>query len=100
MGLEQHAEEWENCAMSATLVREKRQTTLPADVWEAARLAPGDQVDWAFRDGVICGKKVSRESAEVLDIEDVDPKTLAPKEGTITTESITRAITADRESQR
>lgn len=100
MGLEPDAAEWENRAMSATTVRAKRHTTLPADVWEAAGLAPGDQVDWAFRDGVICGKKVVREPVEVLDIGDVAPKTLAPREGTITSESITRAIRADRDSQR
>jgi bifunctional DNA-binding transcriptional regulator/antitoxin component of YhaV-PrlF toxin-antitoxin module len=100
MGLEDDAEGWENSAMSATMVGEKRQTTLPADVCEAAGLEPGDQVDWAFQDGVIRGKKLARESVEVLDIEDVDPETLAPKEGTITSESITKAIRADRESQR
>ena len=86
--------------MSATMVREKRQTTLPADVCEAAGLEPGDQIDWAFRDGVIRGKKLAREDVEVLDIEDVDPKTLAPREGPISSESITKAVRADRESQR
>ena len=44
--------------MSATAIREKRQTTLPADVSEAAGLEPGDQVDWRFEDGEIRGRKL------------------------------------------
>jgi bifunctional DNA-binding transcriptional regulator/antitoxin component of YhaV-PrlF toxin-antitoxin module len=44
--------------VSATAIREKRQTTLPADVSEAAGLEPGDQVDWRFEDGEIRGRKL------------------------------------------
>ena len=43
--------------MSATVIRDKRQTTLPADVSDAAGLKPGDQVDWRFEDGEIRGRK-------------------------------------------
>ena len=53
--------EWKACesrTMSATAIREKRQTTLPADVSEAAGLEPGDQVDWRFEDGEIRGRKL------------------------------------------
>lgn len=44
--------------MSATAIREERQTTLPTDVSEAAGLKPGDQVDWRFEDGEIRGRKL------------------------------------------
>jgi hypothetical protein len=44
--------------VSATIVRKKNQTTLPADVVEAAGLRPKDQVDWRFEDGEIRGRKL------------------------------------------
>ena len=44
--------------MSATTIREKRETTLPAEVCEAAGLSPGDQVDWRIEDGEIRGRKL------------------------------------------
>jgi len=48
--------------MSATAIREQRQTTLPADVSEAAGLKPGDRVDWRFEDGEIRGRKLESPS--------------------------------------
>jgi bifunctional DNA-binding transcriptional regulator/antitoxin component of YhaV-PrlF toxin-antitoxin module len=53
--------------MSATVVREKMQTTLPADVAEAAGIEPGDQVDWHFEDGKIVGQKLSSDEVETVD---------------------------------
>ncbi len=44
--------------MSAPIVREKRQTTLPQDVCEAAGLKPNDQVNWRFEEGEIRGRKL------------------------------------------
>jgi len=44
--------------MSATVVREKNQTTLPADVLKAAGVRVKDQVDWTFEDGKIVGRKL------------------------------------------
>ena len=54
--------ECENRTMSATAIREERQTTLPADVSEAAGLKPGDQVDWRFEEGEIRGRKIAPQS--------------------------------------
>jgi len=85
--------------MSATVVREKRQVTLPQELVRAAGIEVDDQVDWRFEDGEIRGKKLVPETAEVLDLEDLDPKTLAPKEGKLTCESIVKAIRADRARQ-
>jgi bifunctional DNA-binding transcriptional regulator/antitoxin component of YhaV-PrlF toxin-antitoxin module len=85
--------------MSATVVREKRQVTLPQEVVQAAGIEVDDQVDWRFEDGEIRGKKLVPERAGVLDLEDLDPKTLAPKEGKLTRESIVNAIRADRARQ-
>jgi hypothetical protein len=82
------------------VIQEERRTTLPADVCRAAGLVPGDQVDWSFADGAICGRKLVPETVEVLELEDLDPETLAPKEGKITRESIVSAVRADREAQR
>jgi bifunctional DNA-binding transcriptional regulator/antitoxin component of YhaV-PrlF toxin-antitoxin module len=48
--------------MSATAIREEPQTTLPADVSEAAGLKPGDQVDWRFEEGEIRGRKIAPQS--------------------------------------
>ena len=45
--------------MSATIISEKRQTTLPADVCEAADLHANDQVDWTFVGGEIRGRKLA-----------------------------------------
>jgi len=95
--LDSRRESWENCIMSATIIREKRQTTLPVEVCEAAGLSPGDKVDWRIEDGEIRGRKIEPESCEVLDFDDLDPVTLAPKVGTITEESIVSSIRADRE---
>ena len=83
--------------MSATIIREERQTTLPLEVCEAAGLAPGDQVDWRIEDGEIRGRKIEPESCDVLDFDDVDPVTLAPKIGMITEESVVRAVWEDRD---
>jgi hypothetical protein len=44
--------------MSATVVRERNQTTLPADVLAAAGVRVKDQVDWTFEDGKIVGRKL------------------------------------------
>ncbi len=48
--------------MSATAVREKRQVTLPHDVFEAAGLKVDDQVDWRFEEGEIRGRKLVRQA--------------------------------------
>ena len=83
--------------MSATIIREQRQTTLPEEICEAVGLSPGDQVDWRIEDGEIRGRKLEPENCEVLDFDDVDPGTLAPKVGKVTEESIVRSIREDRE---
>jgi hypothetical protein len=44
--------------MSATVVRAKRQTTLPEDVCQAAGIQIRDQVDWRFEEGEIRGRKL------------------------------------------
>ena len=44
--------------MSQTAIREKRQTTIPQEVCDAAGLEPGDKVVWRFEDGEIRGRKL------------------------------------------
>ena len=65
--------------MSATIIREQRQTTLPVEVREAAGLSPGNQVDWRIEDGEIRGRKLEPETCEVLDFDDVDPRDTGSK---------------------
>jgi bifunctional DNA-binding transcriptional regulator/antitoxin component of YhaV-PrlF toxin-antitoxin module len=90
--------------MSATMVREKRQTTLPQDVCEAAGLKPNDQVDWRFEDGEIrgrklvphpgrkrmCGKLVKRGDALFLEI---------PEGFKLAPDAIARAVREERDSR-
>jgi hypothetical protein len=45
--------------MSMTIVRAKRQMTLPEDVCEAAGIRVWDRVDWRFQDGEIRGRKLT-----------------------------------------
>ena len=56
--LDQAAKEWEILTMSATVVREKRQVTLPQEIFQAAGLNIDDQVDWRFEAGEIRGRKL------------------------------------------
>lgn len=44
--------------MSATVVRAKRQTTLPEDVCKAAGIRIRDQVEWRYEGGEIRGRKL------------------------------------------
>ena len=48
--------------MSTTAVREKRQTTLPVEVYQAADLHVNDQIEWRFEEGEIRGRKLASES--------------------------------------
>ncbi len=84
--------------MSATVVREKRQTTLPQDVAEAAGLKQGDQVDWTFEAGEIRGRKlVPQVQGEPLKL--VKKKGFLMLEGKLEREDILAAIRADREGK-
>jgi hypothetical protein len=59
MALERAGTSCENrTVMSATVVRAKRQTTLPEDVCRAAGIRVHDQVDWRFEEGEIRGRKL------------------------------------------
>jgi len=44
--------------MSATVMRGKRQVTLPLEVVQAAGIKIDDQVDWRFEDREIHGRKL------------------------------------------
>jgi bifunctional DNA-binding transcriptional regulator/antitoxin component of YhaV-PrlF toxin-antitoxin module len=49
---------WEIPTMNTTVVREKRQVTIPAEVADAAGLRINDKLDWRFEDGEIRGRKL------------------------------------------
>lgn len=44
--------------MSATVIREKRQITLPIEVCQAVGLEVNDEVDWRVEGGEIRGRKL------------------------------------------
>jgi hypothetical protein len=57
--LEKKQRRCESCTkMSATIVRAKRQTTLPEDVCQTAGIRIRDRVDWRFEGGEIRGRKL------------------------------------------
>ncbi len=62
--------------MSATVVRAKRQTTLPEDVCRAAGIRIHDQVDWRFEQGEIRGRKLVPEREPVRRVKPVRFKDL------------------------
>jgi len=85
--------------VSATIVRKKNQTTLPAEVLAAAGIKPKDQVDWRFEDGEIRGRKL-------VPAEDEKPRLTVVKRngrymlsGKVSREEILAAIRADREGK-
>ena len=85
--------------MSATTVREKRETTLPQDVAEAAGIVPGDQVDWRFENGEIRGVKVTPSNGQQRKLDVVSKNGRLMLEGELSREEILAAIRADREGK-
>jgi hypothetical protein len=85
--------------VSATLVRNKNQTTIPADVLAAAGIRPRDQVEWRYEAGEIRGVKL------VPAKEDGGALTLVKKNGRhflsrkLTREDILARIRRDREGK-
>ena len=87
--------------MSATVIDEKLQTKLPAEICAAAGVSARDQVEWRVEDGEIRGRKlppgprrvtarlVARGGALVFQAEGV----------TIDPEGIGQAVTDERESR-
>jgi bifunctional DNA-binding transcriptional regulator/antitoxin component of YhaV-PrlF toxin-antitoxin module len=65
--------------MKATAVREKRQTTLPADICEAAGIKPFDQIEWRFEGGEIRGRKLIPAQPIILDVGDLPDGGILPK---------------------
>jgi hypothetical protein len=79
--------------------------TLKTDKQQRVRLPdakPGQVFAYEMNHGVIMLHQIKKveDEVEILDLNDLDPKTLAPKErGEVSNESIVRAIRADRDSQ-
>jgi bifunctional DNA-binding transcriptional regulator/antitoxin component of YhaV-PrlF toxin-antitoxin module len=83
--------------VSATIVSEKNQTTLPDEIVEAAGIRPNDQVDWSFENGKIIGRKLAPEKEEKPGLTVVKRNGHYMLSGNITREEILAAIRADRE---
>ena len=88
--------------MSATIVQEQRQVTLPQEVFQAAGLQVDDQVDWRFEAGETRGKKLVRPAPRPVLAQLVrqGKHLLFEAQGVrIDPEAIARAIRAERESR-
>jgi bifunctional DNA-binding transcriptional regulator/antitoxin component of YhaV-PrlF toxin-antitoxin module len=88
--------------MSTTAIGEERQTTLPADVSEAAGLQPGDKVDWRYEDGEIRGRKLSSDEPRIIQGKLVmrDGQLVLDTNGlTIDPEDIAKAVREERDSR-
>jgi len=85
--------------MNATEIREKRQTTLPQEVSEAAGLKPGDQVEWWFEAGEIRGRKLERAEPIVLGIKDVVKGGILPKGWKVDPADIATAVREERDEK-
>jgi bifunctional DNA-binding transcriptional regulator/antitoxin component of YhaV-PrlF toxin-antitoxin module len=86
--------------MSATVVRKKNQTTLPADVLAAAGIRPKDQVEWRFEDGEIRGRKLvpaKKEDGRVIGLVRKNGRLMLSAK--IDRKDILAAIRADREGK-
>jgi hypothetical protein len=58
LSLENVLFQWESLTMNSTEVREKRQVTLPAEVFEPAGIEVGDRLEWSFEAGKLIGRKL------------------------------------------
>ncbi|HEX7859991.1 MAG TPA: AbrB/MazE/SpoVT family DNA-binding domain-containing protein [Verrucomicrobiae bacterium] len=83
--------------MSATAIREKRETTLPQDVADAAGLEPGDQVDWRFEGGEIRGRKLRKAESVTLGVNDVAKGGILPDGWKIDPAEIAAAVREERD---
>ena len=86
--------------MNATVVRARRQTTLPADVCEAAGIGIDDQVDWRFEGGEIRGRKLKPEMPVEIGLDDVPGDGILPQGWELKASDIATAIREEREISR
>jgi bifunctional DNA-binding transcriptional regulator/antitoxin component of YhaV-PrlF toxin-antitoxin module len=77
----------ESRTTSATAVRKKRQTTLPAEVCEPAGIEVGDQIDWRFEGGEIRGRKLIPEVEKTATVRPVFYQGFWMMPGQVDTES-------------
>jgi hypothetical protein len=85
--------------MSATVIDEKLQTTLPADVCRAAGLGTSDQVDWRFEDGEIRGRKLKPPAGTVQTVRPVLYKGLWLLPGDVDADRLAEEIQMGREER-
>jgi bifunctional DNA-binding transcriptional regulator/antitoxin component of YhaV-PrlF toxin-antitoxin module len=85
--------------MSATAIRDRRQTTLPADVCKAAGLRVDDQIEWRFERGEIRGRKLNPTKTEEIGLADVTDGGILPKGWKPDAESIAAAIHDERDGE-
>jgi bifunctional DNA-binding transcriptional regulator/antitoxin component of YhaV-PrlF toxin-antitoxin module len=89
----------ENQSVSTTAIGDKRQTTLPADVCQAAGLQTNDQIEWRFEQGEIRGRKLDLPVSKEIGLEDVSDDGILPKGWKPDAESIAAAIREERDGQ-
>lgn len=85
--------------MSATVIRAKRQTTLPEDVCQAAGIKIRDQVDWRFEEGEIRGRRLAPAPEKIRVVRPVKFKDLliAPQNLEIDLDRVDEELRQERE---
>ncbi|WCJ58877.1 hypothetical protein NXS98_14285 [Fontisphaera persica] len=86
--------------MSVTVIRAKRQTTLPKDVCQAAAIQEKDVVEWRFEDGEIRGRKLHPAQATTKVVKPVRHKgRLVLPELDIDFDQLSKDIQAERKAR-
>jgi bifunctional DNA-binding transcriptional regulator/antitoxin component of YhaV-PrlF toxin-antitoxin module len=83
----------------ATAVREKRQTTLPAEVCDPAGIEPGDQIAWRFEAGEIRGRKLVLEAAAVRTVKPQIYKGILIMPGEVDLDKLAEEVQAARQER-
>ena len=85
--------------MNATVIRDRRETTLPADVCEAAGLHTNDQVEWRVEDGEIRGRKLGSDAPITLGTADVSSHGILRNDMKTTGDAVASALREERAEQ-
>jgi hypothetical protein len=87
--------------MRATIVREKRQTTLPQDICVAAGIRIHDRLEWRYKDGEIHARKMRKGSATVRRVKPKKFKDLLilPQNLQVDLEQLTTDMREEREER-
>ncbi len=85
--------------MSATAIREKRQTTIPSEVCEALGWGVNDRVDWRVEDGQAVVRKLVPQELEIVMISKAPAGGILPKGMKTTGKAAAEAVREERDEE-